>query len=103
MRLIAATNRNLEADVASGRFREDLYYRVAGITLYLPALRERPQDIAPIVSQMLKTSALTGRRMSEEAMNCLVARVWPGNVRELQNEVRRAPGAGARRRPQPGC
>ncbi len=90
VRLIAATNRNLEADVASGRFREDLYYRVAGITLYLPALRERPQDIAPIVSQMLKTSALSGRQMSEEAMNCLVAHAWPGNVRELQNEVRRA-------------
>jgi len=90
VRLIAATNRNLEADVASGRFREDLYYRVAGITLYLPALRERPQDIAPIVSQMLKSSALSGRQMSEEAMHCLVAHVWPGNVRELQNEVRRA-------------
>ncbi|MDP3616522.1 MAG: sigma-54-dependent Fis family transcriptional regulator, partial [Rhodoferax sp.] len=90
VRLIAATNRNLEADVASGRFREDLYYRVAGITLYLPALRERPQDIAPIVSQMLKTSALSGRQMSQEAMKCLIAHIWPGNVRELQNEVRRA-------------
>ncbi len=90
VRLIAATNRDLESDVASGRFREDLYYRVAGITLYLPALRERPQDISPIVSQMLKTSALTGRRMSDEAMNCLISHSWPGNVRELQNEVRRA-------------
>jgi two-component system response regulator HupR/HoxA len=90
VRLIAATNRDLEADVASGRFREDLYYRVAGITLYLPALRERPQDIAPIVAQMLKSSALTGRQVSDEAMQCLVAHAWPGNVRELQNEVRRA-------------
>ena len=90
VRLIATTNRNLEADVASGRFREDLYYRVAGITLYLPALRERPQDIAPIVSQMLERSALKGRKMSSEAMNCLLGHAWPGNVRELQNEVGRA-------------
>ncbi len=90
VRLIVATNRNLEADVASGRFREDLYYRVAGITLYLPALRERPQDIAPIVAQLLKTSALSGRSMSDEALSCLLRHGWPGNVRELQNEVRRA-------------
>jgi two-component system response regulator HupR/HoxA len=90
VRLIAATNRNLEADVASGRFREDLYYRVAGITLNLPALRERPQDIAHIVSQILKTSTLPGRQLSDEAMNCLIGHAWPGNVRELQNEVRRA-------------
>ncbi len=90
VRLIAATNRNLEADVASGRFREDLYYRVAGITLYLPALRERPQDIAPIVAQLLKTSSQQRRQMSEQAMKCLIGHAWPGNVRELQNEVRRA-------------
>ncbi len=90
VRVIAATNRNLEADVASGRFREDLYYRVAGITLYLPALRERPQDIGPIVTEMLGKSALKGRQMSREAMNCLAEHGWPGNVRELQNEVRRA-------------
>ncbi len=90
VRLIAATNRNLEADVRSGRFREDLYYRVAGITLYLPALRERPQDIAPIVTEMLARSALKGRQMSNEALRCLISHPWPGNVRELQNEVRRA-------------
>ena len=90
VRVIAATNRNLEADVASGRFREDLYYRVAGITLYLPALRERPKDIAPIVAEMLAQSALPGRQMSREAMTHLVQHSWPGNVRELQNEIRRA-------------
>jgi two-component system response regulator HupR/HoxA len=90
VRLIAATNRNLEADVASGRFREDLYYRVAGITLYLPALRERPQDIAPLIAQLLKTSSPQRRQMSEQAMKCLIGHAWPGNVRELQNEVRRA-------------
>ncbi len=90
VRVIAATNRKLEADVASGRFREDLYYRIAGITLYLPALRERPQDIALIVAQMLLKSNLKGRRLSDEAMQCLNGHTWPGNVRELQNEVRRA-------------
>lgn len=90
VRLIAATNRDLEADVASGRFREDLYYRIAGITLYLPALRKRPQDIAPIVAEMLRKSALPGKHMTEEAMKCLTRHSWPGNVRELQNEVRRA-------------
>ncbi len=90
VRLIVATNRDLEADVASGRFREDLYYRVAGMTLYLPTLRERPQDIPLLVNELLQKSTLTGRRMSTEAMHCLVAHTWPGNVRELQNEVRRA-------------
>jgi len=90
VRLIAATNRDLEADVASGRFREDLYYRVAGITLYLPALRERAQDIEPIVADMLKKSPLVGRKMSREALGLLTRHAWPGNVRELQNEIRRA-------------
>ncbi|MDK9705339.1 MAG: sigma-54 dependent transcriptional regulator [Sulfuritalea sp.] len=90
VRIIAATNRNLEADVASGRFRQDLYYRIAGITFHMPSLRERPQDIPLIVGSMFKESALAGRRLSAEAMKCLVAHRWPGNVRELQNEVLRA-------------
>ncbi|BAO29810.1 sigma-54-dependent transcriptional regulator [Sulfuritalea hydrogenivorans] len=90
VRIIAATNRNLEADVASGRFRQDLYYRIAGITFHMPALRERPQDIPLIVADMFKKSALAGRRFTAEAMKCLVAHRWPGNVRELQNEVLRA-------------
>ncbi|OHC66222.1 MAG: sigma-54-dependent Fis family transcriptional regulator [Rhodocyclales bacterium GWA2_65_19] len=102
VRIIAATNRDLEADVASGRFRQDLYYRIAGITFYMPSLRERPQDIPLIVASMFKESALAGsrsdvpgrqspgRRFSDAAMQCLVAHHWPGNVRELQNEVLRA-------------
>jgi two-component system response regulator HupR/HoxA len=90
VRIIAATNRNLEADVASGRFRQDLYYRIAGITINMPSLRERPQDIPLIIAAMFKESALAGRRFSAEAMKCLVAHRWPGNVRELQNEVLRA-------------
>jgi two-component system, NtrC family, response regulator HupR/HoxA len=90
VRLIAATNRDLEADVASGRFREDLYYRIAGMTLYLPALRERPQDITPIAEGMLRALGPAGAQFDPEALNCLRAYAWPGNVRELQNEVRRA-------------
>ncbi|PKO61184.1 MAG: sigma-54-dependent Fis family transcriptional regulator [Betaproteobacteria bacterium HGW-Betaproteobacteria-18] len=94
VRLIAATNRDLEADVATGRFREDLYYRIAGITLYLPALRERAQDIPLIVTDLLKKSPLIGRNMSAEAMDLLCHHTWPGNVRELQNEIRRAMALG---------
>ncbi len=90
VRIIAATNRDLEADVASGRFRRDLYYRIAGIGLHMPSLRERPQDIPLIVGGLFKESALAGRRFSDAAMKALLAYGWPGNVRELQNEVMRA-------------
>ncbi len=90
VRIIAATNRNLEADVATGRFRQDLYYRIAGITFTMPSLRERPQDIPLIIASMFKESALARRKLSDEAMKCLIAHSWPGNVRELQNEILRA-------------
>jgi two-component system response regulator HupR/HoxA len=90
VRIIAATNRDLEADVASGRFRRDLYYRIAGIGLHMPSLRERPQDIPLIVAAMFKESAPAGRRFSAAAIKTLLAHHWPGNVRELQNEVMRA-------------
>jgi two-component system response regulator HupR/HoxA len=90
VRIIAATNRDLEADVASGRFRRDLYYRIAGIGFHMPPLRDRPQDIPVIVAAMFKESALAGRRFSDAAMRALVAHRWPGNVRELQNEIMRA-------------
>ena len=90
VRIIAATNRNLEADVSSGRFRQDLYYRIAGITLHMPPLRDRPQDIPLIVAAMFKESALAGRRFSGAAMQALSVHRWPGNVRELQNEILRA-------------
>jgi two-component system response regulator HupR/HoxA len=102
VRIIAATNRDLEADVASGRFRRDLYYRIAGIGLHMPSLRERPQDIPLIVAAMFKEAGSAGarsdlhgrqspgRRFSAQAMKALLAHHWPGNVRELQNEVMRA-------------
>ncbi|MCF8150677.1 MAG: sigma-54 dependent transcriptional regulator [Burkholderiaceae bacterium] len=90
VRIIAATNRDLEADVASGRFRQDLYYRIAAITFTMPSLRERPQDIPLIIADMFEKSALAGRRFTAGAMSTLRAHRWPGNVRELQNEVLRA-------------
>ena len=90
VRIVAATNRDLEADVASGRFRRDLYYRIAGIGLHMPSLRERPQDIPLIVGGLLKESALGTRRFTDAALKTLLAYPWPGNVRELQNEIMRA-------------
>ncbi|HEX8964173.1 MAG TPA: sigma-54 dependent transcriptional regulator [Rhodocyclaceae bacterium] len=91
VRVIAATNRNLEEDMRAGRFREDLYYRLAGMTLHMPALRERPMDVAPI-AQGLLDRAQNGRRVrgfTPEAIACIGAYRWPGNVRELQNEIQR--------------
>jgi two-component system response regulator HupR/HoxA len=90
VRIIAATNRDLEAEVAAGRFRQDLYYRIAGVTLTLPPLRARPQDVPLLVNALLERSALVGRRFTPEAMRRLQAAPWPGNVRQLQNEVLRA-------------
>lgn len=95
VRLIAATNRDLEADVTSGRFREDLYYRVAGMTLHMPALRERATDIPLIITHLLKQSPLIGQSLTVEAMDLLMQHSWPGNVRELQNEIRRAMALGS--------
>ena len=93
VRAIAATNRDLEQDVRAGRFREDLYYRLAAVTLNLPALRERPRDIPPIAAGLLDGGRTQlGRQVkgfTDEAMACLVAYRWPGNVRELSNEILR--------------
>ncbi|MGO9171360.1 MAG: sigma-54-dependent transcriptional regulator [Rhodomicrobium sp.] len=91
VRVIAATNRDLEAEVHSGRFREDLYYRLATVSIHVPPLRDRPMDI-PVISKMLleKGRGQFGkavRGLSPEAMGCLRSYRWPGNVRELQNEI----------------
>ena len=93
MRIVAATNRDLEADMRAGRFREDLYYRLAGMTLHMPALRQRTMDVAPI-AQGLLDRAQAGNRLrvkgfSAEALACIGAYRWPCNVRELQNEIQR--------------
>jgi two-component system response regulator HupR/HoxA len=94
VRVIAATHRDLEQDVRSGRFREDLYYRIAGITLSVPPLRERSADILPIADMLLVRAAQElGRpdvRFAKDVQANLLAYAWPGNIRELKNEIYRA-------------
>ncbi len=94
VRVIAATHRDLEQDVRSGRFREDLYYRIAGITLCVPPLRERSADILPIADMLLvRAGQELGRpdvRFASDVRANLLAYPWPGNIRELKNEIYRA-------------
>jgi transcriptional regulator with GAF, ATPase, and Fis domain len=94
VRVVAATNRNLPEMVAAGRFREDLYYRLAVFPVSLPPLRERTDDIPLLVHWFLRRFARqAGKRIddvSSEAMGRLTAYRWPGNVRELQNVIERA-------------
>ncbi len=91
VRVIAATNRDLEAEVQAGRFREDLFYRLATVSIHVPPLRERRMDIPLIASSLLdkaqKQLGKTVRGLSAEALDCLKSYHWPGNVRELQNEI----------------
>lgn len=86
VRVVVATNQDLEAAVAAGRFRRDLYHRLSQFTLRVPPLRDRVEDIAPLAAYMLdqQNSSL---RFSEGAINALRAHSWPGNVRELRNAV----------------
>ena len=90
-RLVAATNRDLSEMLRSGAFREDLYYRVAGVVIELPPLRDRKEDIPLLVAHFLEEGAAPGKafRLDPAAMELLVAYEWPGNVRELRNEVQR--------------
>jgi len=94
LRIIAATNRDLTKEIAKGSFREDLYYRLNGVTLRIPPLRERKGDIDLIARQFLeKWGRSCGRppmRMAKEALERLRGYAWPGNVRELDNEIERA-------------
>lgn len=94
VRIIAATNVDLRQMVQEGRFREDLFYRLNVITLYLPPLRQRKEDIPLLVDHFLKKysdeNALPLRRMTPEALRPLMAYSWPGNVRELENAMERA-------------
>lgn len=94
VRVIAATNVNLEEAVAARQFRKDLYYRLNVINLQLPPLRERPEDIPPLANSALRRfGAMNGRRIeaiAPEALEKLVAYHWPGNVRELENVMERA-------------
>ncbi|HXG04492.1 MAG TPA: nitrogen regulation protein NR(I) [Candidatus Binatia bacterium] len=92
VRVLAATNRDLESLMKEGRFREDLYYRLNVVTLHLPPLRERRRDIPLLVEHFLAKYAgeLGERGVAPEALDRLVAYDWPGNVRELENVVQRA-------------
>jgi Nif-specific regulatory protein len=92
VRLVSATNRNLEEAVAKGSFRADLYYRIAVVHLLLPALRERPGDIPMLAREFLarfNTDNKTSLTMSNPAMAVMQSCYFPGNVRELENCVRR--------------
>ena len=92
VRVVSATNRHLKEEVGSGRFREDLYYRLAGVRLEIPPLRERKGDVGMILSAILGRLAgeAGGREVSPEVISALIHHEWPGNVRELQNVVSRA-------------
>ncbi|MCB1691964.1 MAG: sigma-54-dependent Fis family transcriptional regulator [Pseudomonadales bacterium] len=94
VRIIAATNRDLEEMVAQGKFREDLYYRLCGFVIDVPPLRERIEDLEPLVQHFVMTFGRElGRQIrviTPEAMHCMEMYRWPGNVRELQIVVRHA-------------
>jgi two-component system nitrogen regulation response regulator NtrX len=100
VRVLSATSRNLQEEIAAGRFREDLFYRLNVVPVKLPPLRERREDIPELVSHFLARIATERRiaapRISEEAMAALQAHDWPGNVRQLRNVIERtlilAPG-----------
>jgi len=92
VRIIAATNRNLEEAVKEGKFREDLYYRLNVVPLRIPSLRERKEDIPPLVGHFLQLyNEENGRevKISNEALDTLLIHDWPGNVRELENCIER--------------
>ena len=94
-RVIAATNKDLKEEMKEGRFREDLFYRLAVVTVSLPTLRDRGSDVQLLAQTFLKRFAAEGGRestpkLSEDAMKALESYRWPGNVRELENKIRRA-------------
>ncbi len=97
VRIIAATNRDLRAEVSAGRFREDLFYRLATGVIRLPPLRERPGDLTPLIDHFLAAAnrkfadqpGVEQKTLSPQARNLLLRHVWPGNVRELQATIDR--------------
>ncbi|MEM7678328.1 MAG: sigma-54 dependent transcriptional regulator, partial [Myxococcota bacterium] len=93
-RIIAATHRDLVADVAAGRFRQDLYYRLEVISVMLPPLRERLEEIPALADFLLERFAreesLNGRELAADALDLLVQQTWPGNIRELENVLKRS-------------
>jgi DNA-binding NtrC family response regulator len=89
-RVIAATNRDLEAAVRGGRFREDLWYRLDVFTIRVPPLRERREDVLPLALRFLAARSVPAEALSAGARDRLLAHAWPGNVRELENVLERA-------------
>jgi transcriptional regulator with GAF, ATPase, and Fis domain len=94
VRIVAATNKNLEAEVADKKFREDLFYRLNVVRLHLPPLRNRKEDIRLLAEYFLKRVAAQKAKpqlqLSEDAVELLESHPWPGNVRELENTIQRA-------------
>ena len=94
VRILAATNKNLKDLIQSGKFREDLYFRLNVIPVYIPPLRERKDDIPVLVKEFVRCKSIemkkNVKRISPEAMKLLISYDWPGNVRELQNLIERA-------------
>jgi two-component system, NtrC family, response regulator len=92
VRIVAATNQNLEAQIREQRFRQDLYYRLSEVTVNVPPLRERPSDIIAIaqacLARFVNAKGQAKRGFTEEALNAMTAYAWPGNVRELENKVK---------------
>ncbi len=89
VRVVAATNRDLQQLIAEGSFREDLFYRLNVVPLYIPPLRQRADDIPRLVAHFLEKYKAGKRTLTDEAMEALVTYQWPGNVRELENTIER--------------
>ena len=93
VRVVAATNQSLDEALRGGRFREDLYYRLSVVTIHLPPLRERGEDVVLLANAFLRRNAQALKRkvrFSPEALEAIVKYQWPGNIRELENKVHRA-------------
>jgi DNA-binding NtrC family response regulator len=89
VRLVSASNKNLKSEMQSGGFREDLYYRLNGVTLKLPPLRDRPADV-PLLAQHFVDRYASRKKITPRALESLQRYSWPGNVRELQMLIQRA-------------
>src|SRR3989441_6326075 len=93
VRVVAATNKDLQAEIAAGRFREDLLYRLNVVPIEVPPLRARRADVAQLVAhfvtQMTRSGGLPAKPFDAEAVQQLAARDWPGNIRELKNAIER--------------
>ncbi len=92
LRVVAATNRDIKKFIADGRFREDLYYRLAVVTIELPPLRDRGEDMALLARVFVEKFSSNGKvkALSDKAMEAICSYGWPGNIRELENRIRRA-------------